>query len=148
MRPFDLVGVVNRTVEAVRHGKQVQVDVPAATPVVIGGDPSRMQQVVWNPVSNALKFTPSGGKVLVDMWALDDQAELRVVDNGMGIPAGFLPFVFAKFRQADASFTRQHGGLGLGLANGDHLIEPHGGTIERFRFGCSAGLQVCLTRRT
>ena len=85
-------------------------------------------------MSNALKFTPAGGKVLADLRALHDQAELPGVDNGMGIPAGFLPFVFAKFRQADASFTRQHGGLGLGLAMANHLIELHGGTID----ACSA----------
>ena len=133
MKPFDLVGVVHRAIEAVSPaatGKMVHVDVRAPQPVPIVGDPGRVQQVVWNLMSNAMKFTPSGGTVSVDVTAADGHAELRVTDTGAGIPAAFLPYVFDKFRQADASFTRQHGGLGLGLAIARHLIELHGGSIE------------------
>jgi PAS domain S-box-containing protein len=142
MKPFDLVGVVNRAVEAVAPaalGKQIQIDLSAPAPVVIVGDPNRIQQVVWNLMSNALKFTPSGGKVSVNLSSIAGHAELRIVDDGIGIPAAFLPFVFDKFRQADASFTRQHGGLGLGLAIAHHLIEVHGGSIEARSAGEGSG---------
>jgi signal transduction histidine kinase len=85
---------------------------------------------VWNLTSNAVKFTPFGGRVTIDVGTDDGHAELRVTDTGIGIPPTFLPYVFDKFRQADASFTRQHGGLGLGLAIARHLIEMHGGSVE------------------
>jgi len=94
---------------------------------------------VWNLLSNAVKFTPGGGRVSVTVRAEDDHAELQVADTGMGIPGSFLPFVFDKFRQADASFTRQHGGLGLGLAIARHLIELHGGSIEARSAGEGTG---------
>ena len=105
----------------------------------ISGDPARLQQVVWNLLSNAVKFTPPGGRVTVYVLAVNDHAELHVADTGVGIPRSFLPFVFDKFRQADASFTRQHGGLGLGLAIARHLIELHGGSIEARSAGEGAG---------
>ena len=142
MKPCDLVAVVNRAVEAVSPGavgKMVRVDVRAPEPVPIVGDPNRLQQVVWNLMSNALKFTPSGGSVTVDIAATEGHAELQVSDTGVGIPAAFLPYVFDKFRQADASTTRQHGGLGLGLAIARHLIELHGGAIEARSAGEGAG---------
>jgi signal transduction histidine kinase len=142
MRPVDLVGVVNRAVDAVSPtaiGKQIEVGVRAPDGVSIVGDANRMQQVVWNLMSNALKFTPPGGKVTVDVSTVDGHAELRVADTGMGIEPGFLPFVFDKFRQADASFTRQHGGLGLGLAIARQLIELHGGSIEARSAGEGTG---------
>jgi signal transduction histidine kinase len=81
-------------------------------------------------MSNALKFTPPGGQVTVAVGTDGDSAKLQVTDTGMGIPEAFLPYVFDKFRQGDASFTRQHGGLGLGLAIARHLVELHGGSIE------------------
>ena len=87
------------------------------------GDPQRVQQVLTNLLSNAVKFTPSGGRVAIDVAARDGDAVLRVSDTGIGIAPSFLPFVFDKFRQADASFTRPHGGLGLGLAIARHLTE-------------------------
>jgi signal transduction histidine kinase len=142
LKPFDLVATVTRAVEALSPaaiGKQIQVEVRAPEPVPIVGDPSRLQQVIWNLLSNALKFTPTGGTVTVHVGTVNDFAELCVEDTGMGIPAAFLPFVFDKFRQADASFTRQHGGLGLGLAIARHLIELHGGSIEARSAGEGAG---------
>lgn len=93
------------------------------------GDPSRMQQVIWNLLSNALKFTPQGGTVDVNVAREGTRLLLTIADNGVGIRADFLPHVFDRFRQADASTTRKHGGLGLGLAIVKHLVEQHGGTV-------------------
>jgi PAS domain S-box-containing protein len=142
LKPLDLAAVAHRAVEAIvpaAVAKKIVVDVQAREAVPISGDPARLQQVVWNLLSNAVKFTPSGGRVTVNVLAVNDHAELQVADTGVGIPRSFLPFVFDKFRQADASFTRQHGGLGLGLAIARHLIELHGGSIEARSAGEGAG---------
>jgi signal transduction histidine kinase len=93
------------------------------------GDRDRLQQIVWNLVSNALKFTPKGGAVRVRLRAVGDDVEIEVADTGIGIPADFLPFVFDRFRQADSSMSRRHSGLGLGMAIVRHLVELHGGTV-------------------
>jgi signal transduction histidine kinase len=133
MLPLDLAAVAHSGVEAIAPtaaGKKIMLDVRAANAVMVMGDQGRLRQVVWNLLSNAVKFTPAGGRVSIEVRTVDGAAELVVVDTGMGIPAAFLPHVFDKFRQADASFTRQHGGLGLGLAIARHLIELHGGSIE------------------
>ena len=130
---IDLVSVAQRSVEAIAPtavAKKIRVEVRGREPIPISADPNRLQQVVWNLVSNAVKFTPAGGRVIVAVSGNDGFAELTVTDTGAGIPPAFLPYVFDKFRQADASFTRQHGGLGLGLAIARHLIELHGGSIE------------------
>ena len=119
--------------------KTIHVEVEAGEPVAISGDPARLQQVVWNLLSNAVKFTPTGGRITVHVAAVDGHAELQVTDTGVGIPPSFLPYVFDKFRQADASFTRQYGGLGLGLAIARHLIELHGGSIEARSAGEGSG---------
>ena len=142
LKPLDLAAVAHRAVEAIvpaAVAKNIVVDVQAREPVPMSGDPARLQQVVWNLLSNAVKFTPSGGRVAVKVLTVDDHAELHVTDTGVGIPRAFLPFVFDKFRQADASFTRQHGGLGLGLAIARHLIELHGGSIEARSAGEGSG---------
>jgi CheY-like chemotaxis protein len=94
------------------------------------GDPNRLQQVVWNLLSNAIKFTPSAGQVKVSLKRKGSHAQIQVSDTGKGIQADFLPHVFDYFRQADASSTRAHGGLGLGLAIVRHLVELHGGTVR------------------
>ena len=93
------------------------------------GDPSRIQQVIWNLLSNALKFTPQGGRVEISVRREAKRLAITVADNGVGIKNDFLPHVFDRFRQADASTTRRHGGLGLGLAIVKHLVEQHGGTV-------------------
>jgi signal transduction histidine kinase len=93
------------------------------------GDRDRLQQVVWNLVSNAFKFTPKGGSVTVRLVEVDGDVQVEVRDTGIGIPADFLPFVFDRFRQADSSMSRRHNGLGLGMAIVRHLVELHGGTV-------------------
>ncbi|HEY9808480.1 MAG TPA: PAS domain S-box protein [Halomicronema sp.] len=103
------------------------------------GDQNRLQQVIWNLVSNAIKFTPKGGRVLVKMQQNADLLEIVVSDTGIGINPDFLPFVFERFRQADSSSTRQHGGLGLGLAIVRHLVELHGGSVSASSDGLDKG---------
>jgi signal transduction histidine kinase/ActR/RegA family two-component response regulator len=99
-------------------------------PLVVSGDANRLQQVVWNLLSNAVKFTNAGGRVVLSVQQVDSAVEIRVTDTGQGIKHDFLPFVFDRFRQADSTTTRQHGGLGLGLAIARHLVEIHGGSIK------------------
>jgi signal transduction histidine kinase len=94
------------------------------------GDRDRLQQVVWNLVSNALKFTPKGGRVEIAVQEVEGDAEIAVTDSGIGISPEFLPFVFDRFRQADSSMSRRHSGLGLGMAIVRHLVELHGGTVS------------------
>jgi PAS domain S-box-containing protein len=102
-------------------------------------DRARLQQVVWNLANNAVKFTPSGGRVAVRFMQLDSALRIEVEDNGAGIAPSFLPYVFERFRQADSSTTRRHGGLGLGLAIARQLVELHGGTIEAKSAGEAQG---------
>src|SRR5262249_16135950 len=97
---------------------------------VISGDANRLQQVVWNLLSNAVKFTRAGGRVDIRLERLNSQIEIVVTDTGIGIKRDFLPFVFDRFRQADATATRSYGGLGLGLAIVRHLVELHGGEVQ------------------
>ena len=94
------------------------------------GDRDRLQQIVWNLVSNAFKFTPKGGHVEVRLVEVEGDAQIEVADSGIGISAEFLPFVFDRFRQADSSMSRRHSGLGLGMAIVRHLVELHGGTVS------------------
>jgi len=133
LKPIDLAAVAQRGVEAIAPAaiaKQIRIDVRPSPPVPIVGDAARLQQVMWNLLSNAVKFTPPGGCITVDVSQADDAAEIRVSDSGIGIAPAFLPYVFDKFRQADASTTRRHGGLGLGLAIVRHLVELHGGRVD------------------
>ncbi|XYI03994.1 response regulator [Sorangium sp. So ce1128] len=103
------------------------------------GDPSRLQQIVWNLVNNAIKFTPRGGRVMASLHHDDSQVQITVSDTGVGIEPEFLPHVFERFRQADASSTRRYGGLGLGLSIVRHLVELHGGTVEVASAGKNQG---------
>lgn len=104
--------------------------VHAQTALSVRGDGARLKQVFWNLLSNAIKFTHAGGTVEVDLRARDGSAEVVVRDSGQGIDPKFLPHVFARFRQADASTTRKHGGLGIGLAIVASLVEAHDGTVR------------------
>ncbi|MEH1816751.1 MAG: PAS domain S-box protein [Nostoc sp.] len=106
---------------------------------VVVGDANRLQQVVWNLLSNAVKFTPKGGRVDVQLECIESYVQIRVSDTGGGIAAEFLPHVFERFRQADSSSTRSHGGLGLGLAIVRHLVELHGGTVSAESPGIGQG---------
>lgn len=96
----------------------------------VWGDPARLQQIVWNLLTNAIKFTPKNGKLTVGLVRIDSNVEIQVADNGIGIAPEFLPYVFDRFRQADASTTRAHGGLGLGLAIVRQLADMHGGSVR------------------
>jgi CheY-like chemotaxis protein/anti-sigma regulatory factor (Ser/Thr protein kinase) len=98
--------------------------------IAIPGDPVRLQQVVWNLLSNAIKFTPRGGRVQIRSQRVNSHLEIVVTDTGQGIAADFLPHVFDRFRQADQRTSRQHGGMGLGLAIVRHLVELHGGSVR------------------
>jgi CheY-like chemotaxis protein len=110
----------------------------------IRGDADRLQQVIWNLVSNAVKFTPTGGKVVISAAHLDPQVEISVSDTGRGIAPEFLPFAFDRFRQADQSFTRTYGGLGLGLAIVKHLVELHGGRARAESAGEGQGAKFSV----
>jgi PAS domain S-box-containing protein len=131
--PVDLISVVNAALDAVKPALEVK-DIRIETEFqdglkVIAGDGDRLQQVVWNLLSNASKFTPAGGTVGVRISQDETYVQIEVRDTGPGIASDFLPHVFERFRQADGSTTRTHGGLGLGLAIVRHLVELHGGLI-------------------
>ena len=108
-------------------------------PAILIGDRARLQQVVWNLLSNAIKFTPEGGAMRVSLDVTESRMELVVSDTGVGIAPAFLPHVFERFRQEDASARRTHGGLGLGLAIVRHLTEMHGGSVAAVSAGEGKG---------
>ncbi len=131
-RETELTSVVQSAVDAVRpaaEAKHIVLETRLEPAGPVWGDPDRLQQVVWNLVSNAVKFTPKAGRVDVRLHRAESQVEIVVSDNGPGIAGELLPHVFDRFRQADSSSTRRHGGLGLGLAIVRHLVELHGGTV-------------------
>jgi len=134
VQPVELPVIIDNAVATIQpaadaKGVHLQTIVdPHAGPV--SGDPARLQQVVWNLVSNAVKFTPRSGRVQVRLERVNSHVEIIVSDTGMGIRPDFLPYVFERFRQADTGSTRKTGGLGLGLAIVRHLVEMHGGTVE------------------
>src|SRR5262249_7007711 len=138
-----LVSVIEAAVETVRptaEAKDIRLSVllnPAAEKV--SGDAERLQQVVWNLLSNAVKFAPNGGRVEVRLERADSHVEIVVADNGQGIKTEFLPHVFEHFRQEDGAISRQHGGLGLGLAIVRHIVELHGGTVHAASEGLGKG---------
>ena len=148
MSPIDLAPSVHAAIESVRpsavaKGVTLHAMLDAGIPPVMG-DGSRTQQIVWNLLSNAIKFTPRGGSVTVTLRRSDGAAEIVVADTGRGIPAEFLPHVFDRFRQGDASTTRLHGGLGLGLAIVRHLTELHGGAVEARSDGPDRGASFVI----
>jgi signal transduction histidine kinase/ActR/RegA family two-component response regulator len=133
-QPVDLTTVINAAVDTLRpaaEAKEILIQAVldfGAGPVL--GDPVRLQQVVWNLLSNAIKFTPKHGRVQVQLERINSHIEITVSDTGPGIEEDFLPHVFERFRQADSSASKKHGGLGLGLSIVRHLVELHGGTVE------------------
>jgi len=143
VRPVDLVAVANTAIDSIRptaEARGVTIVRRFAEPSLpTGGDPDRLQQVIWNLLSNAVKFTPAGGTVTIGLRRAGDLDHLSVSDTGMGIEPAFLQSVFDTFRQADASATRAHGGLGLGLSIVRHLVELHAGTVIADSAGKSLG---------
>jgi PAS domain S-box-containing protein len=132
--PVELSPIIEAAVDSLRPAAdardiriQVLLDSHAG---LISGDPDRLQQVVWNLLSNAVKFTDKGGRVQVRLQRINSHVEIAVSDTGKGIAPEFLPYVFDRFRQADSSISRMHGGLGLGLAIVRHLVELHGGAVQ------------------
>ncbi|MDT4897363.1 MAG: hypothetical protein QOH25_2440 [Acidobacteriota bacterium] len=144
VRAVDLVAIIEAVIDSTRpaadaKGIRFEVTLDNAASQV-SGDPSRLQQVVWNLFTNAVKFTPDGGRVEVRLErSSETHAQIVVSDSGQGINPQFLPFIFDRFRQADGSTTRKHGGLGLGLAIARHLVEMHGGTIKADSKGINQG---------
>ncbi len=141
--PVDISSVINAAIDSVQlavDSKNLQLEVtldPSARHTV--GDASRLQQVVWNLLANAIKFTPSGGRIEVKVERAGENLQIKVSDSGQGIGPDFLPYIFDRFRQADGTTTREHGGLGLGLAIVRHLVELHGGTIKADSTGQGEG---------
>jgi CheY-like chemotaxis protein len=122
----------------------IQTKLPR-TAMVVSGDRDRLQQVVWNLLSNAVKFTESGGTVSVSLAADDRHCSIVIADTGIGISPEFLPYIFERFRQADQSTTREHGGLGLGLAIAKEITELHGGVLKASSAGRGQGTRFVLS---
>jgi signal transduction histidine kinase/ActR/RegA family two-component response regulator len=132
--PVDIASVINAAIDSVQlaiNSKELHLELtldPSARHTV--GDAGRLQQVVWNLLANAIKFTPSGGHIEIRVERAGEDMQIQVSDTGRGINPDFLPFIFDRFRQADGTTTREHGGLGLGLSIVRHLVELHGGSIK------------------
>jgi signal transduction histidine kinase len=148
-KPTDLNVVVKAAVDTMRAAaavRNIEVSMSLSpSSLVVMGEPVRLQQIAWNLVSNAIKFTDPGGKVSITTGVEGTEAHLVVVDTGAGIDSEFLPHVFDRFRQADGSTSRRHGGLGLGLAIADALTKMHGGRLEAQSGGTGQG--SCFTFR-
>jgi signal transduction histidine kinase/CheY-like chemotaxis protein len=147
--PVELSSIIEATIDTVRpmaEAKSIRVEPQLKTShCMVSGDPARLQQVVWNLFSNAVKFTPEGGHVEVGLMCDERHVELEVRDTGQGIAPEFLPYIFDRFRQADGTTTRKHGGLGLGLAIVRHLVELHGGAIRAASEGHGQGATFTLS---
>jgi signal transduction histidine kinase len=133
-QPIDLVPVLQFAIDSIKlavEAKGICISLSAKSMICkVWGDRSRLQQVFWNLLNNAIKFTPPGGQIDVSLQEVGSMARIRIRDTGEGISAEFLPHIFKRFRQADSSTRRQRGGLGLGLSIVHHLVEMHGGTVR------------------
>ncbi|MGH9930632.1 MAG: hybrid sensor histidine kinase/response regulator [Pyrinomonadaceae bacterium] len=145
----DIASVINAAIDSVQlaiDSKDQHLEVTLDPSVRhTFGDAGRLQQVVWNLLSNAIKFTPPGGRIEVKVERAEGNMQLRVSDTGQGISPDFLPYIFDRFRQADGTTTRRHGGLGLGLAIVRHLVELHGGSISADSAGAGEGSTFTIT---
>jgi len=145
----DVAAIINTAIDSVQpaaKSKEIEIEVTLDPSIRhIGADANRLQQVVWNLLSNAIKFTPSGGRVNVCLRRKDQFIQIFVSDNGKGIGPAFLPFIFDRFRQEDASTTRSFGGLGLGLSIVRHLVELHGGTVTAHSTGEGKGATFTIS---
>ncbi|MCU0550669.1 MAG: PAS domain S-box protein [Leptolyngbya sp. Prado105] len=138
----DLTSIIAAAVETVRlaaEAKQIRLKLDLNPTTPVSGDPARLQQVVWNLLTNAVKFTPNGGQVTIALNAVDRLAEIRVIDTGKGIQPDFLLQIFESFQQEDGSTTRKFGGLGLGLAIVRRIVEMHGGIVYAESQGIDQG---------
>lgn len=145
--PVSLTAVINAAVDVVKtaaEAKSIAIEVDLSNDYLVRGDDARMQQMIWNLLANAVKFTPAGGRIGVRLAAAGDQAQITVADTGKGISAAFLPRLFDAFRQEDTSITRRYGGLGLGLSIVKYLAEAHGGTITAASPGEGQGATFIL----
>jgi len=148
VQPVNLIAVVEDVVAAAHaaaDAKGVRLAAVYNGSPVVNGDPSRLQQVVWNLVSNAIKFTPRGGVVTTALRVVDDAAQIQIIDDGQGIAPELLPHIFKRFLQGDSSSTRKHGGLGLGLAIVKTLTEMHGGSVTASSAGSGRGAVFTVT---
>jgi PAS domain S-box-containing protein len=148
MQTVDPASFIDAAVETVRpaadaKGIRIERHYGDGTPAV-AGDPGRLQQVIWNLLSNAIKFTPRDGLVTIEVGEREEQVAITIRDNGAGIGPEFITHVFERFRQADASMTRSHGGLGLGLSIVKHLVEQHGGTVRAESAGVGQGASFTI----
>jgi signal transduction histidine kinase/ActR/RegA family two-component response regulator len=150
LETVSLAAIIDSAVETVRTdaaAKQIEIRLHVGDHLLlVEGDRLRLQQIAWNLLNNAVKFTPAGGSIEISLGSEGDTAELSVTDTGQGIDEGFLPHVFEMFRQADGSNRRRHGGLGIGLALVRQLVQLHGGTISAESDGPNKGSQftICL----
>jgi signal transduction histidine kinase/CHASE1-domain containing sensor protein/CheY-like chemotaxis protein len=149
LQPMEIAPVIQNAINVVRptaDAKGIKIDaVLDESAAMVSGDANRLQQVIWNVLSNAVKFTGNGGRVTVKLSCAGANVEISVTDTGQGISREFIPFVFDRFRQADSTTTRHHGGLGLGLAIARHLVEIHGGTIKADSAGEGCGATFTIT---
>ncbi len=147
----EVVGAAIDTVRPAAHAKNIRLVTTAADEdLVVSGDAGRLQQVIWNLLSNAVRFTPAGGRIEIAMARVADAIEIAVRDTGPGVDPRFLPHAFERFRQGAAGTTREYGGLGLGLAIVRHLVELHGGTVAASNNdpGPGAAFRIMLPART
>jgi PAS domain S-box-containing protein len=141
----EVVSAAMDTIRPAADAKQIDLSASLQEPgAFVYGDADRLQQVVWNILQNAVKFTPTGGRVEASVARRDSHIEIAIADTGAGVPADFLPHVFDTFRQADSSSSRKHGGLGLGLAIVKQLVELHGGRVEARSEGEGRGTTVTI----
>jgi signal transduction histidine kinase len=147
--PTDVVDVVEDAVATVKptaDAKGIRINiVSGGGSSTVAGDHSRLQQVVWNLLTNAVKFTPRDGNIEIRVTQDESHVKIIVTDTGMGFPASFRPHLFERFRQAESGTTRPHGGLGLGLSIAQHIVETHGGAIEAESRGEGKGATFTVT---
>ncbi|MEO5728275.1 MAG: HAMP domain-containing sensor histidine kinase, partial [Byssovorax sp.] len=149
IRPVEPAALVRAVLELITPAAQAKGLTLGATIApdlgTIGADPERFKQILWNLLFNAVKFTPSGGRISLEVERRQAQLQIRVEDTGQGISAEFLPYVFERFQMEDPSSTRVHRGLGLGLALVKHLVEMHGGSITAESKGARQGATFTVT---
>ncbi len=148
LHPVNLAFVIEAALDTVRlaaQAKALEIEtILQSSTSIVSGDLNRLQQIIWNLLTNAIKFTPEGGKIEVRLVSVDSYAEVTISDTGIGISPEFLPHVFERFRQADSTISRAYGGLGLGLAIVSRLVEMHGGSISVYSAGEGQGTTFIL----